>query len=531
MATESDAPSRSPAIVAALEHMSGPARGRTDWLIEPETQVWLGGGHRLFFKSPEEDPAPEEAGELVACIDHSGGEFRLRPASQRPLWANGGVVPAKGVTLADGDVLEFCDAGPISRLRLYRQGAKPRHAFGEILADARAYLRASRKPLPVRLVRAGAEVVRRSVVQTSLLFRLAVLAAICGLVFMVYRQEEERARLEREIASGAAQMESFSAALARSREEALTPAALSEVRQDLATRLSSAADRLTALEERSQASANVIERSSASVAFLQGAYGFQETASGRLLRHAIDANGRKLLSPTGRPLLTLKGKGPIAERQYTGTGFAVAGRPIIVTNRHVALPWEGDASAKAMAQQGLAPAMLRLIAYFPGATMAVDVKLLRASDGADLAILQPKAGGPPVAVRGLSLADAPPRAGAEVIVLGYPTGLRSLLARTGPAFVESLQADKATGFWVVAERLAGAGFIKPLASRGIVGQAAAAAIVYDAETTRGGSGGPVLDAAGRVVAVNTAILPEFGGSNLGVPAAQLRRLIDAGTDG
>ena len=51
--------------------------------------------------------------------------------------------------------------------------------------------------------------------------------------------------------------------------------------------------------------------------------------------------------------------------------------------------------------------------------------------------------------------------------------------------------------------------------------------VYDTDTTYGGSGGPVLGLDGNVVAVNAAILPEFGGSNLGVPASEARRLIEA----
>ena len=50
------------------------------------------------------------------------------------------------------------------------------------------------------------------------------------------------------------------------------------------------------------------------------------------------------------------------------------------------------------------------------------------------------------------------------------------------------------------------------------------AVVYDAETTTGGSGGPVLDSAGQVIAVNAAILPEFGGSNIGVPVTLLHDL-------
>ena len=49
-------------------------------------------------------------------------------------------------------------------------------------------------------------------------------------------------------------------------------------------------------------------------------------------------------------------------------------------------------------------------------------------------------------------------------------------------------------------------------------------MVYDAKTTS--SGGPVLGLNGEVKAVNAAILIDFDGSNLGVPAAEARRLLD-----
>ncbi|MBT3701458.1 MAG: hypothetical protein HOG12_08070, partial [Alphaproteobacteria bacterium] len=90
-----------------------------------------------------------------------------------------------------------------------------------------------------------------------------------------------------------------------------------------------------------------------------------------------------------------------------------------------------------------------------------------------------------------------------------------------------LQKANDTGFWSIASRLAERKLIVPLSSRGIVSQATPTTVVYDAETTHGGSGGPVLDVNGEVVAVNAAILPEYGGSNLGVPVAKVRALLKA----
>ena len=100
-----------------------------------------------------------------------------------------------------------------------------------------------------------------------------------------------------------------------------------------------------------------------------------------------------------------------------------------------------------------------------------------------------------------------------------------MLAQTGDEFLAELENDDNLDFWTVAERLAKSKFIQPLASRGIVGQLTAATIVYDAETTHGGSGGPVLDINGDVVAINTAIIPEYGGSNFGIPVEYARRLL------
>ena len=50
-------------------------------------------------------------------------------------------------------------------------------------------------------------------------------------------------------------------------------------------------------------------------------------------------------------------------------------------------------------------------------------------------------------------------------------------------------------------------------------------IVYDAPTTQGGSGGPVFNKHGEVIAVEYAVLPRFGGNSFGVPIAYALELI------
>ena len=93
----------------------------------------------------------------------------------------------------------------------------------------------------------------------------------------------------------------------------MRPSDLEALRQELGRRLTSDAERLAALEQRSQASARVIAESMSSVVFLQGAYGFRERSSNRMLRHVVDDDGRPLISPLGQPQLSLQGSGPVAE--------------------------------------------------------------------------------------------------------------------------------------------------------------------------------------------------------------------------
>jgi serine protease Do len=162
--------------------------------------------------------------------------------------------------------------------------------------------------------------------------------------------------------------------------------------------------------------------------------------------------------------------------------------------------------------------------FYPGDSEPYRVEHLISSERADLALLKMNEKHVPELVV-LSFATTVPRPGDEILVVGYPLGIRGILARVGGGFIERASRDDAD-FWELVDRLAQDGYIRPLASRGIVSQVSADYVVYDAETTTGGSGGPVLDSSGSVVAVNTAIVGEFGGSNLGVLSSFALQLID-----
>lgn len=513
------APITSP-TVAALEHLTGRCRGEVTWITGARNALCLTGDRRLIATGEEE--TPPRGATLVARLARSGAKFDVEAAEGTPLWVNGAPVPQ--ARLSPGDVIEFGEAGPISRIRVYDNQYRPRQTVAGIMGDALCYMRASRLPLPARTAHASGDLARRLIRDTTVLFRGAVLLMLAVLTVAVLLQSRTDRRLRAQIESGGLQVDAIAAELAQARRDAIRHGDLNALREDLQSRLGSTTQRLETLEARSEATRLVISMAAPSVAFLQGSYGLRDKASGRMLRHVVNPEGVPLLQPGGQPFLSLEGEGPVAEVQFNGTGFVLDTPRLVVSNRHVARPWDENPSLR-LGTSVLEPVMTRFIAYFPGRADPVALRLLRVSEEVDLALLEPEGGEelPP----GLPLAEAVPTPGEGVIVMGYPTGLMSLLAQSGAEFVSALQKAGDTDFWTVAAKLAEAGLISPLASRGIVGQATPATVVYDAETTHGGSGGPVLTLEGEVIAVNTAIMPEFGGSNLGVPVGYIRKLLAA----
>lgn len=510
-------PSSDTGRAGVLEHLTGPARGQVSWLTQDVLHAWVDETRR-FKMSGDRSAFP---GPVAASLHWDGQHHTITTGAGQAIWVNRRKVPF--ARLRSGDVIEFGEAGPISRYRLVENRHLMRWSIDDMVSDTIAYLRSSRRPLGRRIVWAAGDFGRRLTWETTIAFRAVVVMALLVLGIVAYTQYRATSDLEQTLQQEAIQLQGISADLMRARREALQPSDLRTLREEMSERVSATIERLEVLESEAGATPRVIARSHASVVFLQGAYGLRHRETGAMLRHVLGPEGVPILSPLGRPLLSLDGEGPVAEIQFTGSAFLLRDSRLLVSNRHVALPWESGTDPERLAAQKLEPSLLRFIGYFPGMEKAIDVRVHSISDVADLVTLALDEA--PAGVEGLSLADDTPASGAEVIVMGYPTGLRSMLAQSGAAFLSELQETGDADFWSVARRLSQSGLIAPLASRGIVSQVTGQAILYDAETTHGGSGGPVLDKAGRVVAVNAAILPDFGGSNLGVPVDKLRALI------
>ncbi|MCP4710392.1 MAG: hypothetical protein GY869_17350, partial [Planctomycetes bacterium] len=108
------------------------------------------------------------------------------------------------------------------------------------------------------------------------------------------------------------------------------------------------------------------------------------------------------------------------------------------------------------------------------------------------------------------------KAGQSLLILGYPTGFEALLARLGHDELDEIAGDDIP-IDQMALKLAQRHLIQPIGTSGICGRVSPDKIIYDAQTATGGSGSPVLAADGKVVAINTALLKGFSGTNFGIP--------------
>ena len=513
-ASEQDEPRLTPVLV----HLSGSRRGQS--LPVSGNEIKIGTGAEMDLRLPldtEPLPAPHHA--TLRC---RGTTYEVMAEGDGEVWVNGEQV--RRFTLASGDVLEIGRDGAVLRYRVYDAGVAPYKTMTEVFSDCLDCARNSDRGPVGKAAMVLTDLPKQLATQTTRTFRVGVLTVLILLGSGTVLLARRSAQLEQQLAEEMTRVEGLAELLERTRAQVPTSDDLGDLFAELQSSLSTARDRLDALEERSGAEARVIRMASRSTVFVQGSYGFVHPESSRPLRLVLGPGGQPIRNAAGEPAISVDGEGPPLEILLTGTAFVVSPDGLVLTNRHVSRPWEFNPAGRAMLAQSFEGRMTRFVGYLPGVAEGFDLELVSASDEADLALLCCVVSDE---ADYLPLAEVPPEPGEAVLVLGFPLGVRALMARTNPEFVQGLRDAGITDFWEVAVRLSRAGHVTPLATRGIVGQVTSQNVVYDAETTSGGSGGPVLSLDGQVVAINAAILPEFGGSNLGVPAARARELLSA----
>ena len=499
-----------------IDHLFGFHRGSRQLIAGDRFAIGSSSDATVHFPAARE-PA---VAPIHATIVRDGEVFELQAVDDELVQVNGARIVRH--VLNSGDVIVIGSQGPVLRFRAYDGIRNKYKTIPEAIADCRDAARHEKDSLIGRIIAFTRSMPHEMLRQTAPWTRKTSFALTSLLVVTTIFLAVRSFQLEDELDDQAEQVLS----LVQANDESMTNEELRRLQGELESRLSSTMERVQALEAFTAAGRKVVAMAAESVMLLQGEFGFVGP-EGRELRLVIGPNGLPLVDRNGNPVVRPDGTGAPYRNQFTGTGFLVSSGGLLLTNRHVAAPWEFDPSAVAVTRMGFTPVLHRMIGYFPNMPASFDVTLLTASTTEDLAILRCE--GDLEGIPALQLGTGSVVAGDEVIVLGYPTGIRALLARTDLNFVNKLLEESKRDFWYIARRLSEEGHIAPLATRGIVGQVTRTNVVYDAVTTHGGSGGPVLSLAGEVVAINTAILSDFGGSNLGVPVEAAIRLLDAAT--
>jgi S1-C subfamily serine protease len=285
----------------------------------------------------------------------------------------------------------------------------------------------------------------------------------------------------------------------------------------LRKQLDETTSRLKRVETESESAEDVIRAYAPSVCLLHVSVSFVDRNSGQPLRYGgINPDGEPLKDSDGNPVYTLEGHAPEVRADFFGTGFVV-GQGRILTNHHVAQPWWKNDELSAIPAQGLNPAIAEMTAYFPEAASGIPVNISQISDEADLALVTGDLSSlkrPVLKIDGRKEAAI---SGQSLLSLGYATGLSAILARAGEDAVNEIAKSTGGDPKKVLQELVHRKLIRPLVTQGHIGDVLPDKIVYDAQTTSGGSGGPLINRDGEVIGVTFAVVRGFGGSNFGVP--------------
>ena len=263
---------------------------------------------------------------------------------------------------------------------------------------------------------------------------------------------------------------------------------------------------------------NLVEQYGTGVCLVYGLYTYYDPRSGREARYRDGGESANLLGPNGVVNISVDGNGPPSDIEFIGTGFQVASG-LILTNRHVIQPWDDDPVTGVLRNHGLRPRLKELYAYFPKVKQPFVLHTLEVSTADDVALCSFQWGETdPKLLPVLPLdegKESNAASGQPMVLIGYPAGLEGLMAKLDDKERKSMALNRRPSLKAVLNELGIRGLIRPLTTQGHISDLLPR-IVHDAQTTDGGSGGPIFGANGKVIGINQAVL-DNSPAKFGVP--------------
>lgn len=187
-------------------------------------------------------------------------------------------------------------------------------------------------------------------------------------------------------------------------------------------------------------------------------------------------------------------------------------------------PWWHNAKSIPVPIDTFEPTIVSMWAYFPGSETPLPVRVGGLSEDFDLGVASVDL--PESHPRPVTIDQQAAISGSPVVLIGYPTGVEGILARLDDPTLKRIAQTVGNDTEGLVQELGRRKLIRPLVTQGHLGVVGPDRLVYDAQTTSGGSGGPVFNATGKVIGVNFAILSGFSGSNFAVPISRASKMVE-----
>lgn len=498
-----------------LTFISGSKAGRR-LTLGPSQTIGRGSGQDIRFL-----PNEVLVSSAHASITREGDAWVLRDLDSR----NGTLVNGERVTertLQPGDVIEFGPGGPSAQFTVGPAEAEgpptvdvaSRFPPGNLYREARARASAHRETGRHRAFSTTREFMALAYRRSSHRARRATIAlallTVIGFGAILAWQHRNRQTLESALSELAVALE------AERGTRQLLQRDLLSIQTDYDSLLDEVEASRTALAAAAEARpetqlAETVNRDyGAGVALIVFSWGLVRRGGSELLRYQVGPGGQPLATRrsdgTVIPRVGFSGDGPPVAELGSATAFLIDSAGWMLTNRHVALPWEeGDALAQAAAVGlDVEPRFITLKAYFPPGDNVYDVVVERTSPSADVAVFRTRDQRIDAPVFHLAPVARHVPPGEQIVFLGYPTGVHNLLFRVDDDTRRAILEAVGRSPLALAAALAERHLIQPLVIGGTVADTTQTEVIHTAGTTGGGSGGPIVGTGERVVAIHYA---------------------------